>query len=127
MTTSPPTTPNPEDPIVNTTDIPAYALLVQLSAAVDRAPWLELREEEPEVFGAGHIVVYAGDLCRFAITEHCDRPSDDPDRDVIGWQWQTAERTPGNAWRTTTTGHADTEHIRDLLTAATEWMSVLYC
>ena len=107
---------------MNITDATGAALLAQLSAAVDRAPGVELREEEPEVFGAGHIVLYAGDRHRFAITEQCDRPSDDPDRDVIGWEWQTAERAPGEGWTITATGNADTEHVRDLLTATAEWM-----
>ncbi|GAA0503798.1 hypothetical protein [Microbacterium aurantiacum] len=88
----------------------------------ERERWLELREEEPEAFGAGHIVLYAEDEHRFAITEQCDRPSDDPDRDVIGWEWQTAERAPSDAWMTTATGHAHTEHVRALLIAVIEWV-----
>lgn len=101
---------------------PAAALREHLTATSDRTPWVELHEEEPETFGAGHIVLYAGDRHRFAITEQCDRPSDDPDRDVIGWEWQTAERAPGEGWTITATGHADTEHVRDLLTATAGWM-----
>ncbi|MEV8136221.1 hypothetical protein [Microbacterium aurantiacum] len=100
----------------------AAAVREHLTSDAEHEPWVELREEEPEAFGAGHIVLYADNWHRFAITEQCDRPSDNPDRDVIGWEWQTAERAPGDAWTTTATGHADTEHVRDLLIAAIEWV-----
>lgn len=101
---------------------PAAVLREYLADASDRTPGVELREEEPDVFGAGHIVLYAGHRHRFAMTEHCDRPSDDPDRNVIGWGWQTAERAPGEGWTITATGHADIARIRDMLTATAEWM-----
>lgn len=101
---------------------PAAALREHLADASDRTPGVELREEEPDVFGAGHIVLYAGDRHRFAITEQCDRPSDDPDRNVIRWEWQTAEREPGDGWTITATGHTGTEHFRDMLHATAEWM-----
>ena len=54
---------------------------------------VELNEEDPSAFGAGHLVLYRADdkTRRFAITERTDKPEDDDTREVIGWHW-CAER-----------------------------------
>ncbi len=86
-------------------------------------PALELHEEEPVGFGAGHVVLYAGARARFAITEQCDRPADDPDRDVIGWEWCVESRGAGKGWRTMSTGVATTSQLPELLEAVSAWIA----
>lgn len=96
----------------------AYELAV-ITASVEN---VELSEEEPECFGAGHLVLYREDNkgTRFAITERTDKPADDETRAVIGWHWCAESYQPGG-WRTDAEGETTADDLDPLTYAAWTW------
>lgn len=84
---------------------------------------IELREGEPETFGAGHHVLYREDspALRFAITELTDKPADDDTREVIGWTWRAERRDYAGPWVTEAEGTTAADDIDELITAAWTW------
>ncbi|MGW9112134.1 hypothetical protein [Microbacterium sp. NPDC055683] len=89
----------------------------ELAELVGTHTTLELREEDPETFGPGHLVLYAEDAHRFAITERTDKPAGEDTRDVIGWAWSEQQRGAEGLWACpvkTTTIPTSTDNITTL-------------
>lgn len=88
-------------------------------------PHIELREEEPDAFGHGHIVLYnETTTARLAFTEICDRPSDDPDREVTGYRWHAVHDDEEGNTITTLEGQAAAYNLDDIVQAAWTWATI---
>lgn len=104
---------------------PAAALMFELDVVTASYPDLTQEFEEPETFGAGHIVLYSLDgRQRFALTERCDKPADDETREPIAWQWEKAHRLIMGGWETVATGEEDAEDLDPLLPILWEWAGI---
>lgn len=96
-----------------------HSFLKELTA---NCPNITLREEEPETFGHGHLVLYNDtNATRIAFTEICDRPTDDPDRDVIGYEWLAVRDTDG-VTEITALGSSHLEAFAVIKEAARNWI-----
>lgn len=89
-------------------------------------PGIELCEEDPHTFGAGHLVFYkhrddARQDSRLAFTEICDLPDEDPERTVTGYSWIATRRDADGVDQTTATGSASIDVLDVLTTAAWRW------
>lgn len=119
--------PDPAPVVEPVLDTSAYRTLMrELRQIADADAYMMLAEEDPETFGAGHLVLYSGpeNQRRFAITEITDLPEGDYDREVIGWTWITEHRDNGGEWITDLTGSAliDTPgELPALIAAARSW------
>ena len=99
---------------------PAEALRAEFDELAASVPGLELCEEDPETFGFGHRVFYKqNEDARIGFTEICDRPTDDPERELIGYEWQADRRGPDGENVITASGRATLDNL-DIITA-TAW------
>lgn len=94
----------------------------ELATITESVAVVELNEEDPSAFGAGHLVLYRADdkTRRFAITERTDKPEDDDTREVIGWHW-CAERYQAGGWTTDAEGETTDDDLSALVEAAWTW------
>jgi len=109
---------DPEDRHYRT---PHAAMRFELAELVGFHPAVELREEDPETFGTGHLVLYAEENHRFAITERTDKPASDHTRDVIGWAWSEQQRGAEGLWAEHGSGQTPADDLGPLLQAAWNW------
>jgi hypothetical protein len=99
---------------------PGKALRYELDQIAATFPSLELREEDPETFGRGHLVLYRGDSEFFALTEYNDQPDDDTN--VSGWDWEQAHHSPsGGPLHTDASGRHESDDLDDLTRLVWEW------
>ena len=104
---------------------PAAALMFELDVVTASYPDLTQEFEEPEAFGAGHIVLYSLDgRQRLALTERHDKPTDDETREPIAWQWEKAHRVIMGGWETTAAGEEDAEDLDPLVVILWEWAGI---
>lgn len=101
---------------------PCAAIMFELDHLTATYPELLQTFEDPDTFGAGHIVLSTpDDLHRFAITERCDKPADDDTREPIGWHWEIAHRTGPSAWHVDQVGECPADNLDELTRAAWPW------
>ena len=99
---------------------PGNALRWELDEIAGSVHGIELREEDPDAFGLGHLVLYRGDCEIFAFTEYNDRPEDDTN--VSGWDWEQLHRSPsGGPTHTDATGRHEGDDLDDLARVVWEW------
>lgn len=91
-----------------------------------------LRDEDPEVFGAGHYILYPleGSALQFTITEqYTGTDWSDPDRVPTSWQWSadalTARTERGYPWVTLERGEVASADVSRLLGIARGWAGVI--
>lgn len=107
------------------TRTPSAALMFELDVVTAAYPDLTLEHEEPETFGAGHIVLYSLDgRQRFALTERCDKPADDETREATAWQWEKAHRLIMGGWEAVATGEEDAQDLDSLVPVLWEWAGI---
>ena len=101
---------------------PAETLRGKFDELAASVPGLDLCEEEPEAFGYGHLVFYKhNEDARIGFTEICDRPSDDPDRQVIGYEWLAERRGAEGVNVVTASGSASLDDLETITAAAWTW------
>lgn len=101
---------------------PAAAMWFELDMLTATYPDIAQEYEEPEAFGAGHVVLYSRNgRQRFAITEQCDKPDDDETREPIAWQWGSAHRLLSGGWQLDTTDSAAADDLATFTAAAWQW------
>lgn len=89
-------------------------------------PGVELHEEDPHTFGAGHLVFYKHQDderqdSRLAFTEICDLPDENPERTVTGYSWVATRRDADGVDQVTTSGSGSIDVLEILTTAAWRW------
>ncbi|MGO2519953.1 MAG: hypothetical protein ACTH8F_07520 [Microbacterium sp.] len=95
-----------------------HADLEEIAAEVEG---VELREEDPDSFGAGQLVFYKNHSAqRLALTEICDRPSTDESRTITGYVWHT-DLWENGAWHPGRSGRISIERCALFPAAAREW------
>lgn len=109
---------DPDDRHIRT---PETAIGYELAELIGYHPALELAEEDPETFGAGHLVLRAGDDDRFAITERTDKPADDESREIVGWAWSEQQRGAEGLWVEVGNGQTEADDLEPLMLAAWQW------
>lgn len=101
---------------------PAETLRAEFDHLAASIPGLSLYEEDPDTFGYGHLVFYNQNKdTRIAFTEICDRPSDDPERDVIGYEWLAERRSADGVNVVTASGSATLDNPDTITAAARTW------
>lgn len=101
---------------------PAAAMGLELDQLTATYPDLFQEFEDPEAFGAGHVVLYSLDgRQRFAITEQCDKPADDETREPIAWHWEISHRLLSGGWQRDTTGESAADDLDPFILAAWHW------
>lgn len=99
---------------------PSNALRWELDELAASVAGLELREEDPDAFGLGHLVLYRGDSEMFALAEYNDDPDDE--ENVSGWDWDQLHRSPsGGPVHGDATGRAAADDVDELVRILWEW------
>ncbi|MBS1673152.1 MAG: hypothetical protein JSS74_04225 [Actinobacteria bacterium] len=102
---------------------PAAAMMFELDEMTAAYPDLTQEFEDPEAFGAGHIVLYSLDgRQRLAITERCDKPAADETCVPIGWQWEAAHRLVSGGWEPIDAGELEADDLDSFVPRAWEWV-----
>lgn len=101
---------------------PSAALRAEFDELAASVSGLDLCEEDPETFGFGHLVLYKQNQdARIGFTEICDRPTDDPERQVIGYAWSADRRGPDGVSVVTASGSATLDNLDTITAAAWTW------
>ncbi|WP_311348633.1 hypothetical protein [Corynebacterium durum] len=94
----------------------------------DYSRFIDLEDEDPETFGAGHFVLYPDgeSHARFAIEEHYTGTDwSDPDRLPTSWSWKAEERTRQPSgdyqWSTHASGRVQAADVDQLIDHARAW------
>lgn len=99
---------------------PTNALRWELDEITGCVPNIELREEDPDAFGLGHLVLYRGESEILALTEYNDLPDDDTN--VSGWDWEQLHHSPsGGPMHHDASGRHAAEDVDELARLIWEW------
>lgn len=101
---------------------PAETLRAEFDELAASVPGLDLCEEDPDTFGFGHLVFYKqNEDARIGFTEISDRPSDDPEREVTGYEWTADRRGSDGVSVVTASGSATLDDLDTITAAAWTW------